>query len=842
MPNSFYYIRPYFFYIFLFVFTLLPINVFSQGLKFYGNECLINDRTSYTVFDNISPTFSDQLIIDFDISFLEPSHVGYILRIKNKEANTIYNLSFDSEGSDIVSFKLNEEGKNSLILANLDKTGLFDHHWNHVLISFDMRADSITLKFNDDKFQIGEVRLPQKWSPDIFFGRSDYIIDVPSYAIKNLKVKDGRKDFFFPLNENKGSLVHDIKGNVIGQVANPMWLINNAYYWKHRATFRSQTVAGANFDPQTMEVYYFNQDSISIYNIRTDKTYYKKYANECPVPLKLGTSFIDKATKRLFAYEVRDIPAKSASMAYLDLKNYTWRSVTSDQLPIQLHHHGGYFDEINQKYTIFGGFGNLLYNKNFYSYSLNGDHWNTLIFGGDIITPRYFSSMGHYKGDIYIYGGMGNESGDQIVGRRYYYDFYKVDMVSQRITKLWEIPWDNDNVVPVRNMIVPDDSCFYTLCYPEHFSDSYLKLYRFSIKDGTYKILGDSIPIHSEKIKTNANLFYNAKLNELYAIVQEFGNDDVASDVKIYSLSFPPITLEELSDYNGMNKNSKYIGWILFAILSFLSFSGFYYLKQRNKKKIRKNKDKSLDIKNKVNLPVIQNMSQANAIYLFDEFSVRNRHNKEINYMFSAKLMQAFFLILQYSFGHGISSQQLSEALWPDKSENKVKNSRGVTLNHLRKILGELDGIKLVYEKGFFKIVLADECYCDCVRCMKIIESEDMEKAGREFSEILFRGKFLKSIDFEIIDSFKEMIEQRIEPVLLVEMEKHFNQGNYQTTILLAEAMFNIDPINEKAIYYMVHSMLKLELNDEVKKRFIHFTIEYKKMMGEEYGKSIFEL
>ncbi|MDR2949936.1 MAG: DNA-binding transcriptional activator [Prevotella sp.] len=830
------------YFIYLFIFTLLPINILAQGLKFYGNECLINERTSYTVFDDVSPTFSDKLTIGFDMSFLEPSHVGYILRIKNKEANTIYNLSFDSEGKDIVSFKLNEEGRSNLIVANLDKADLFEHHWLHILISFDMREDSITLKFNNYKFQIGEIRLPKNWSPDIFFGRSDYIIDVPSYAIKNLKIKDDKQEYLFPLNENKGSLVHDIKGKIIGHVSNPMWLINNAYYWKHRATFESQTIAGANFDPETMEVYYFNQDSISIYNIRTDKVYSKKYVNICPIPLKLGTSFIDKTTKRLFVYEVSDIPEKSTSLAYLDFESYTWKPVTSHQLPIQLHHHGGYFDELNKRYTIFGGFGNLLYNKNFYSYSLNEDHWKTLTFGGDIITPRYFSSMGHLNDDIYIFGGMGNESGDQIVGRRYYYDFYKVDMKSQRITKLWEIPWSEDNVVPVRNMIVPNDSSFYTLCYPEHFSDSYLKLYCFSIKDGTYKILGDSIPIHSEKIKTNANLYYNAKLNELYAIVQEFGNDDIASDVKIYSLSCPPITLDELSGYNGLNSGNKYRGWVIFTILLLISSGVIYYIKQKTKRQRIKNKKNLLEIKNEGEILAIQNMSRANAIYLFGEFSVRNRYNKEINYMFSTKLMQAFYLILQYSFDHGISSQQLSEALWPDKSEDKVKNSRGVTLNHLRKILSELDGIKLVYEKGFFKIVLTNVCYCDCVRCVEIIESGDIEKSGREFSEILFRGKFLKSINFEIIDSFKEMIEHRIEPVLLVEMERYFDQGDYQTTISLTEAMFNIDPINEKAIYYMVHSMLKLELNDEVKKRFIHFTIEYKKMMGEEYGKSMTEL
>ncbi len=84
---------------------------------------------------------------------------------------------------------------------------------------------------------------------------------------------------------------------------------------------------------------------------------------------------------------------------------------------------------------------------------------------------------------------------------------------------------------------------------PEHFTESLLKLYRFSLKDGSYEILGDSIPIFSDKITTNANLHYDSTLNSLSAVVQEF-DDDISSDLKVYSLSFPPLTAKELASYS----------------------------------------------------------------------------------------------------------------------------------------------------------------------------------------------------------------------------------------------------------------------------------------------------
>ncbi len=74
-------------------------------------------------------------------------------------------------------------------------------------------------------------------------------------------------------------------------------------------------------------------------------------------------------------------------------------------------------------------------------------------------------------------------------------------------------------------MVINDKSFFYTLCYPEHFTESFLKLYRFSLQDGDYTILGDSIPIYSDKINTNANLYYDEDLNTLYAVVHEFEDD-----------------------------------------------------------------------------------------------------------------------------------------------------------------------------------------------------------------------------------------------------------------------------------------------------------------------------
>lgn len=806
------------------------------GLKFHGGEESINQRTSYDVLGDEIVEFSDSFNIEFNLAVYPTTEVGYILRIKNKGSSRTYNLFYNGEGNDL-TFKFNEEGTNTLIVAKLDKEELLNMHWFKMQISFDLKSDSINLIIHNRKFSTGNQKLPNIYRPIILFGKSDHIIDVPSFAIKDLSIGN-KEQYYFALKEREGNIVHDRSGKAIGKVSNPEWLMNDAYHWRYKTSFKSQSVAGANYNPKRKEIYYFNRDSLCIYNVRSGETTVEIPEEKSPLKLILGTNFIDTSHSKLYAYEVYyDSTYNGPSVASLDLDTYHWTVESYDQLPTQLHHHGSYYDPSTALFTIFGGFGNMRYSKDFFFYDINKKEWNTLEgFTGDFISPRYFSSVGYLKetNSIYIFGGMGNESGEHTVGRKYYYDLYKIDLDEQHITKLWEIVWKKDNVVPVRGMVILNDSSFYTLCYPEHFSESFLNLYQFSLKDGSYKVLGDSIPIYSDKITTNANLYYDSGLNNLYAVVQEF-DDDISSDLKIYSLAFPPITAQELVSYSRNKSNNA----LTIALLVFLFVTSVGYLLF---KKLRlKHNDEEGDTRNVYVVNNKRETTRPNAIYLFGDFTVRDRNNRDITYMFSAQLKQIFCLILQYStVEEGITSQRLSNILWPDKPANKVKNSRGVTINHLRKALSELDGIELVYDKGYFKIEQTEEIYCDYTRCLQIISSYEISSAFRdELVEIISRGKFLQLSDHPLYDSFKEEMEKKLEPALVLEMEKSFAAELYQATIALAEAVFNIDPLNDAALTFQIKAMQKLKMNDEARIRYRAFVMEYKKIMGNDYPQLI---
>lgn len=811
------------------------------GLKFRGSEQPIDQRTSYNVFGDETAAFSQHFEIGFDLSLYPASQFGYILRVKNTDSNRIYNLFYDGQGEKL-TFKLNEEGKSNLIVANMDKEELLNMHWFKMKISFDLQRDSIKLTINNQTFAAGNEELPDTYEPIILFGRSDHIIDVPSFALANLSIGN-REKYTFSLNESKGNVVHDIRGKAYGTVINPEWLVNDAYHWRHKASFRSEQVAGANYNPVKKEIYYFNSDSLYIYNVISGETSIKIFQEKCPVELVLGTNFLDTKQHKLYSYEAYNEDYDGPTVASLDLNTYKWTAESAGQLPSPMHHHTSYLNSSNATFTLFGGFGRMHYSKDFFSYELNTKEWKAVEgFTGDFLSPRYFSSMGYLKenNSIYIFGGMGNESGEQTVGRQYYYDLYKIDLSTKNISKLWEIEWKHNNMVPVRGMVILNDSSFYTLCYPEHVSESLLQLYRFSLRDGTYEILGDSIPIRSDKITTNANLYYDSTLNNLYAVVQEF-DDDIASNVQLYSLSFPPISAAQLATYS--REKNKYSLAVIF-LCSLLTIGAGYVLyrnlKNRNLKDKKPNHQTG-SVVHEAGQVYRDNAgtgtgTKANAIYLFGDFTVRDRKNRDITYMFSAQLKQVFCLILQYSTTEGgISSQRLSNILWPDKPADKAKNSRGVTINHLRKVLSDLDGIDLIYDKGNFKLEYTHEFHCDYTRCIQIISSSETERHKSELVEILSRGKFLQLSDHPLFDAFKEEMENRLEPALLLEMEKSFDAELYTMTVALAEGIFNIDPLNDAALTFQIKAMQKLKLNDEARIRYKSFAIEYKKVMGTDY-------
>lgn len=816
------------------------ISAFSQGLKFYGTECSIAGRTGYTVFEKHSPKFRNMLEMEFRMLTYPSAEKGYVFRIFDEgdpEACPV-NLHYDG-ALDYHRFKLNLE--NIKILVNIDfrkDEDLYTARWMDVMLLLDFERDSVTLKIDD---HTAKAYLPFKnrsIRPGITFGKNGYQIDVPSFAIKDLTISDKSSKYVFALDEEQGEDVHEYaNGRKTGKVENPIWLAQNYFNWRIQDIVNSSTFLCKGYDENSHEVWAYNRDSIRFFNLKTRQVRTVRFNNTCPLEISTGQNFYDSSTGKYYAYEpyIENSDSTRVSWAVLDTKTWRWTALSNDILDMPIYHHGEWLDTANNRFLVYGGFGNEKFNGEIYSFSLDGHKWNK---AGDIVSekpwPRYFCAAGYSAQDssLYVYGGMGNESGYQVVGRSYLYDLYRINTKTLVSEKLWSINWDKDSLdcVPARNMILDGNGSFYVLCYPEYLTKSNLQLYKFSIKDGEKSAIGSRIKIMSDKINTNAVLYYDSLLKKLITITEETP-DDHSSIVSTYTIEFPPALKTDkysILERNRLIERAVTIG-IIIIVLVVAGIVGLTIRRRRRRQRLSLGLGGTTYRKTRIKmLP-----ESPNQIRLFGNLLVMDRDGEDISAMFTEKIKQVFMLILQYCDKGGISSKKLSSLTWPDKDEEKAKNIRGVTLNNLRKILNRMDGIALVFNEGKYIIQCDAPAVCDWFEAKT--ELLRPESGNDRLLSILSRGKFLNGETDPFYDNIKEDMENAVTAKMLEEAEYRFGNEDYVNLLLCTEIIFRIDPLNEFALNVTIKSLVNMGQDEEAKVRYNQFISRYKKDMDEDY-------
>ena len=814
----------------LFLLTGMTLFAYSQGLLFQANDKEIKERTSLQIFqEGEIPCFTKNFQLSFELSIRDFDTFGYVFLLKEDQGKTKYSFTYTYLDGENSTFKFNTDGKENHYSLNLRNDALA-YQWIPVSFAFDLQQDVLTIRIGDNEKKITSLGLKDTFCPHLFFGRYDYILDMPTFAIRNLKLEGDRShSYTFPLNENEGEEVHTSTGKVLGTVVNPVWLINGSYHWEKLFEYSFQTPSGITFEPDSQRLIIFSQDSLLTYNLLKRQPQKYSYSNKLPVKLQLATHFMNTTDGKLYVYELNNLPLGDATVAALDLNNQEWKQTGVAALPVQLHHHDGFWDETTGKYLVFGGFGNKRFNNTFLEYDIEGDRWDTLSYSGDRIIPRYFSGMAVNKNweHIYVFGGMGNESGEQSVGRNYLHDLYLLDRKQQSVRRLWQNASDHRLVVARDMILTPDEKYIYALCYPEYLSDTYLQLYRLTVDDGTMKALGDSIPMRSEEIMTNANLYYNSLTHEYYCTTTEFDKKG-HTVIRTYVLSAPPVSLDEIRSYGSRSSLAIRWLWIMAGIGVLLLAGGVLFVRKKRGKQrnavlesssvlmsppVGREPDKSVQGKETLAKEDFESsLVRPNAVYLFGPFTVIDRNGRDITHLFSSRLRQVFIYILLHSTHNGVLSASLNEVFWPDKPDDKVKNLKGVTINQIRKNLAELDGVELVHDKGYFRLVFTD-CYCDYFRFRTLKNAEEVEN---ELGILLMRGKFLDGMDAGMMDHFKQKVEEFLSSFLPLEIERLYQQHKYDAVIRFCNVLFRVDPVNELALAYGMHALNHTGSSQEV--------------------------
>ncbi|GHS91221.1 hypothetical protein FACS1894174_00360 [Bacteroidia bacterium] len=851
------------FYLRVFIFILilsfcLPVsssceNTNVSGLLFKTGEEQIDYRTSLDLYNGKYQKITDSFSIRFDISIWDIKSFGYVFRLVNKNQDEISLVFVNFRGEDSLYFDFNSNISNRYIYIPVPKEQLNKGNWLTINMHFNLKTDKAIITVQGKSITCNPIGLK---NPDEFlfiFGLYGTNLDVASMAIRNVSItKQNDKKELFPLDESQGNLVHNSKNVIKGYVKNPVWLINKHYKWKKLHEFTASCIAGITFDEKIKEIIIVNTDSINTFDTKTSQLSsvkipgfsFRTVSGEAVCCLKKNCYYIYNFDDTLnsnpsFAIINRNISSPDVTFAYPKMMN-------------RLHHHNVFFFDDEEDLFIFGGYGRHTYSNAFYKYNYTNARWDSIHFTGDTILPRFFAASGAGPGtdEILIFGGFGNESGRQELGGKNIYDLHLVNLKSKTIKKLWEQKTIKERFVPCGNLILNRNKThFYSLCYPHHIAQTELKLYQFDSSTGIYEVVSDGIPFLSEKIESKAYIFFDEFSQAFYAVTREY-IDREKSKVCIYFLLSPPVNLSGLKNKSG---NQSMIWTLLFSVLSVIILVSIgitmilrdrKYVKLRNTELPQENKNEEPNLKTMENTEEIkeENLSiTKNAIYILGDFIAFDKKGNDITYRFSPKLKSLFALVMLNSSDNqsGITTERLTADLWPEKNSIQVKNIRGVTINHFRNILNDINGIKLIHNHTKWSFLFENEFYCDYLYILKTINEIEPDKYSEEsigeLTGLLRRGTLLRNIQTEWADDYKQKFESTIEQVLSQLLSLNNDPGNYQTIINLSEALFVIDPLNEKVLLLTIRLLKnagKIEYSQNLYNR---FSSRYKALMGKTY-------
>lgn len=241
-----------------------------------------------------------------------------------------------------------------------------------------------------------------------------------------------------------------------------------------------------------------------------------------------------------------------------------------------------------------------------------------------------------------------------------------------------------------------------------------------------------------------------------------------------------------------------------------------------------------------IEAPVKAEERKINAAYLFGEFTVYDKKGREATHLFSPKIRQLFILILLHSKAGtgGVSSKKISLALWPDKEVTKTKNIRGVNISHLRNVLADLDGIKLIFSNDSYYFETDESFYCDFLELVRLVREAREARKGKyiqDYLPLLNRGSLLNDIQEPWLDEFRQAYEDELLPVLLTDLKYIYEEGNQKDAYQLSRIILETDPFNEVALQCQLNILRRWRGVDVSRKRYEQFAASYKKSLGIEY-------
>ena len=840
------------------------------GLGFYNNETVQDRRTSLDLTPQRAFTFPDNSGLSFDFAFL-PGHTnyfGYILRLVRNNTQNI-DLLFDKVRLPQGYFRMVVGDRTPFGSFKLDSAQLFNS-WNGVRLEFDYGQDRLVVHINKDVFVQTGLHLSAADSFRISFGACPVqqfkTTDVPPMKVRDIRIALGSKELrHWPLDAEKGTVaVESVQGDDAA-VMNPLWIRSTHYEWKPLDSLLIDGPASCAFDASTGQLFLIGRDSLSIYTLSSGDVRTLPYTSGKQLLLAGNQSVYDPFDQRLY-----NLYPDQQLAAVFDFTSLRWdaRYHPGD---INYWHFNKFCSAVDSSIYILNGYGHMLYKNSVFRYHIPTGSWERVAVSGDTLVPRYLAAAGATeRGDsVYIIGGYGSSSGQQILNPRNLYDMLRYDVRGRSAKKLFELsPGPAGEDFTFANSLVLDErqDAWYGLIFNNEKYHSDLQLVKGSLSGPAYSAVGSKIPYPFHDIESFADLYYSPTAGKFLGVV--FFTDSTASRpahtwVHLYSLDGPPepYVAEPASLASSSGDRGIYI---VIAILFVVGASIVFWLRRRSTGMAADRTAHSdfaapaasggspethpavatvapaflSPVAPVFNQTVAPDAHPRSAIYLFGDLQVFDTEGGDLTKQFSPLLKQLFLLIFLHSLKNkrGISSEKLNETLWFDKDEKSARNNRSVNIAKLKALLDKTGGCNLSKETGYWKIdVDPSAVRVDYVDYLSITDNRERvtKKAVEALAAITQRGSLLHDVEYPWLDPFKSDVSNHV-----IDTYLHFarqDASDPEFMIMLADYIFYFDSVNEDAMTIKCRALVQLGKHSLARNTYVSFVKDYRQIYGEDF-------
>lgn len=820
----------------------------QYGLEFSSHENELDKRTSLCIAEKESLKLCDLTTLSFDLQFKPYQHdyFGYIFRLILNDVLNI-DLIYDRRPDSGKHFKLVVGDKFTNINFDIPSPLLF-YSWNNIQLTLDKKEGKIILSCLDNTFQ-HSIDLKKMTTYKLFYGFNNYASfqssDLPPMRIKDVKIKDNSKLIHhWKLDQTSGNESKNAKGAINAIVGNPSWIKRQRQEWKLENDYYVSGQASVAFDNKRECIYIVSEDSL-IKTYMGSKVSHSWPYLKSPLHLVNGSQSIYNPVTD----QVMNISIDQKNVSVFDTLTSTW---TSDfEYPAKGTHYlhfNKFYSERDSSIYMVAGYGHFHYKNTVHKYHVPTARWDSLVFKGDKLFPHYLGALGVDNGNVYLLGGYGSATGDQMLNPKISNDLVKMNLESREFKQLAEVDFPVLEGVWANSLVIDDRTKnFHGLMFPKNKFKSFLQLVSISSDGKNLKELGSTIPFDFHDIRSFADLYYSKASNRFVAVTLFYDSGSGQSRVRIYSLLAPamPYVFAETVKEADM----KWLVYVLFGVIGIIAGYLIYSSKKKRKNKMDKEPQESVSPNpltseylptNKI--PALGQKEIRPSIYLFrGDIQVFDKEGINITKNFSPLLKELLTMFVVYTVykDKGVSSDKLIEMFWSDKSSSSATNNRSVNIAKLNGLLESLGNVKISKKSGYWCLENIAHLKIDLFDFMQLSRTNNLldQKRINNLLELLENGGFMYETDYEWLDGIKEEISIHAIGLLSALFKTLTIDKQADLIVEVANRIFHFDPVNEEAMIYKCKALVHLGYHSLAHQAFEHFSQVYQQLYAEPYTK-----